>query len=159
MSSVIIWPEVFMVLKKFTLLYLGILVLGLTILSFKDVLFIIGSESQLADVSHHVPGAEQTFYKISGAYKEKSLKPAISYNVNGINYTYIPEYSCKEGCHDIGSKITIFYKKDHPQEVLVSSLAGMWKYKFYFLIVMGVLLLTALPYVYINKQHGSESNG
>lgn len=147
-----------MVLKKFILLYLGVLFLGLLVLSFNDILFIAESESQLAEVSHHVAGEEQTFYKISGPYKEKSLKPAITYSVDGTKYTHIPDYACKEGCHPIGSQVTIFYRKDHPQEVLVSSLAGMWKYKLYFLIVMGVLLLTALPYVYINKRPEFVSN-
>jgi len=148
-------------LKKFALLYSFLLAVGLMILSFKDILFIYSAESQVANVSHHVEAKSETFYKLSGSYVEKSLSPAIDYAVDNRPYTFIPKYSCKDGCHPIGSKLTIFYHKDKPQEVLVSSFGDMWKYKIYFLIMMGVLLLTALPYIYYNakKQPGSGLNG
>lgn len=148
-------------LKKFTVLYIFLLAAGLLILSFKDILFVASAESQVAKVTHHVEAKSEKFYKLSGSYQEKSLSPAIEFAVGGKTYTYIPEYSCKDGCQSIGSDITIFYKKDKPEEVLVSSFGGMWKYKIYFLIAMAVLLLTALPYLYYtsNKRPASESNG
>jgi hypothetical protein len=149
-------------LKKFALLYSLVLVLGLFILSFNDILFIYSAESQTAKVTHFAPAKSAIFYKMSGSYEEKSLlSPAIDYQVGGKLYTHVPKYSCKDGCHSIGSDITIFYKKDKPDEVLVSSFGDMWKYKIYFLIVMFVLLLTALPYIYYNsnKQPSSGSNG
>ena len=138
-------------LKKFALLYLFITFFGLLALSFKDILFITAAESQVAKVGHHVEGKTETFYKMSGSYQEKSLSPAIEYSVNGKNFVHVPEYGCKDGCHSIGSDITIFYKKNKPEEVLVSSFGDMWKYKIYFLIIMGVLLVTSLPYLYYNS--------
>jgi hypothetical protein len=148
-------------LKKFALLYSLLLVLGLFILSFNDILFIYSAESQTAKVTHFVEGKSETYYKLSGKYEEKSLSPAISYQVGDGLYTHIPKYSCKEGCHELGSDITIFYNKDKPVEVLVSSFGGMWKYKIYFLIIMAILLLTALPYIYYhsNKRPASGLNG
>ena len=133
-------------LKKFAFLYLFALSAGLLILSFNDILFIYSAESQVAKVTHHVEGKTETFYKLAGSYQEKSLSPAIDY--------------CKDGCQSIGSDITIFYKKDKPEEVLVSSFGDIWKYKIYFLIIMGVLLVTTLPYIYYNtsKQPESGSN-
>ena len=147
-------------LKKFAFLYLFALSAGLLILSFNDILFIYSAESQVAKVTHHVEGKTETFYKLAGSYQEKSLSPAIDYSVNGKVYTHIPKYSCKDGCQSIGSDITIFYKKDKPEEVLVSSFGDIWKYKIYFLIIMGVLLVTTLPYMYYNtsKQPESGSN-
>lgn len=144
-------------LKKFALLYFFVLAVGLIILSFNDILFIYSAESQVAKVSHFVAAKTETYYKLSGKYEEKSLSPAIDYQVAGKLYTHVPKYSCKEGCHELGSDITIFYNKTRPEEVLVSSFGDMWKYKIYFLIIMGVLLLTALPYIYYhsNKQHAS----
>ncbi len=148
-------------LKKFALLYSFVLAAGLLILSFQDILFVAQAESQVARVTHHVMGKTETFYKLAGSYQEKSLAPAIEYAVDGITYTHIPEYSCKDGCQPIGSDVIIFYKKDQPKEVLVSSFGDMWKYKIYFLIIMGVLLVTSFPYVYYhtNKQPASGSNG
>jgi len=148
-------------LKKFALLYLFLLGAGLLILSFKDIIFVAGAESQVAKVSHHVPGKTETFYKMSGSYQEKSLSPAIEYAVGGKLYTHVPKYSCKDGCQAIGSDVTIFYKKDKPEEVLVSTFNEMWKYKIYFLIIMAVLLVTALPSIYYNtnKPRVSGSNG
>lgn len=144
-------------LKKFIALFAGLIGLGLILLSFKELIFIAGAESQRAQVTHHVPGKTEVFYKMSGSYEEKTLASAISYSVDGQNITYIPDYSCKDGCHKIGSTVTVFYNKQKPQDALVMSFGGFWKYKIYFLIVMAVLFLTSLPYVYytINKPHGS----
>lgn len=138
-------------LKKFALLYLFILSAGLLILSFNDILFVYSAESQVAKVDHHVVGKTETFYKMSGSYEEKSLSPAIEYSVNNKIYTHIPKYSCKDGCQKVGDDVTIFYKKDKPEEVLVSTFNGIWKFKIYFLIIMAVLLVTALPYIYYNS--------
>ncbi len=148
-------------LKKFIFLYLFALAAGLLILSFNDILFVLKAESQVAKVIYHVPGKTETYYKMSGSYEEKSMAPAIEYAVDGKTYTYIPKYSCKDGCQKVGSDITIFYKKERPEEVLVSSFGDMWKYKIYFLIIMAVLLITSLPYLYYTstKQPASESNG
>jgi hypothetical protein len=123
-------------------------------LSFNDILFVSSAESQVAKVAHHVIGKTETFYKMSGSYEEKSLSPAIEYSVNNKIYTHIPTYSCKDGCRPVGSDVTIFYKKDKPEEVLISSFGGIWKYKVYFLIIMAVLGITSLPYIYYttNKQ-------
>lgn len=148
-------------LKKFALIYVIVLCGGLLLLSFKDLIFIAGAESQLAKVAFHVPGPTETYHKLGGSYEEKTLRPAIQFKVGDDKLTHIPEYSCKDGCHEIGSNIFIFYKKDHPQDVLVSSFGGMWKGKIYFLIIMAVLLVTAFPYLYynVNKPRGSGSNG
>ena len=148
-------------LKKFALLYVSILCGGLLLLSFKELIFIAGAETQLAKVTHHVPGPMETYHKLSGEYQEKTLKPAIEYRVGDQNLTYVPNYSCKDGCHSLGTELFIFYKKERPQDVLVSSFGDMWKFKIYFLIIMGVLLVTSFPYIYYttNKQHGSGSNG
>lgn len=148
-------------IKKFAALFAGILGLGLIVLSFKDFIFIAKSESQVARVAYHVPGPVETFYKMSGSYEEKTLKPAIVYEVAGTKITYLPEYSCKDGCQKVGSAVTVFYQKDKPQDALVLTFGGFWKYKIYFIIVMGVLLLTSLPYVYYttNKPRGFGSNG
>jgi len=148
-------------LKKFVLLYLFCLAAGLLILSFRDIFFIYSAESQVAKVTHHVASKTETFYKLGGSYQEKSLSPAIEYAVNNKRYTYVPKYSCKDGCQVIGSDVTIFYKKEKPEEVLVSSFGDMWKYKVYFMIIMGVLLFTTLPYVFYhtNKQPSSGLNG
>ena len=137
-------------LKKFISLYLGLLGLGFLLLSFKELLFIAGAESQVAQVSNHVPGKTEKFYKMTGSYEEKTLSPAISYSVNGEKITTIPEYSCKDGCQKVGSPVTVFYKREKPQDVLIMTFGGFWKYKVYFFIVMLVLLLTSLPYVYYN---------
>lgn len=144
-------------LKKFALLYLFLLSFGLLILTFNDLIFIFSAESQVAKIAHHVEGKIETFYKLSGRYEEKSLAPAIVYSVDGKNYTHVPNYSCKDGCQAIGENITIFYKKDRPEKVLISSFGGIWKYKIYFIIMMAVLLITSLPYIYYNsnKQPGS----
>ena len=144
-------------LKKFACLYVFLLAAGFLVLSAKDLIFIYGSESQIAKVTHHVEGKPETFYKLAGKYQEKSLSPAIEYAVNGKTYTHIPKYSCKDGCEAVGSEITIFYKRDQPEEVLVSSFGDMWKYKVYFLIIMAVLLLTSLPYIYYNSSKRPES--
>lgn len=145
-------------IKKFAALFAGILGLGLLILSSKDFLFMMGSESQVARVSYHVPGPIETFHKLSaGAYEEKTLKPAISYEVNGEKITLIPEYSCTDGCQKVGTEVTVFYHKDRPQEALVMSFGGFWKYKIYFLIVMAVLLLSCLPYVYYQSRKQPSS--
>jgi hypothetical protein len=124
-------------------------------------MFVSGAESQVAKVTHHVEGKTETFYKMTGSYQEKSLSPAIEFAVNGKTYTHIPKYSCKDGCQRVGSDVTIFYKKDKPDEVLVSTFNDMWKFKIYFLIIMAILLATAVPYLYYttNKQPSSESNG
>lgn len=137
-------------LKKFALLYLFLISAGLLILSFNDILFVSSAESQVAKVTHHVIGKTETFYKMSGSYEEKSLSPAIEYSVNNKNYTHVPKYNCKDGCQAVGSDVTIFYKKDKPEEVLVSTFGGIWKYKIYFLIIMAVLGITSLPYIYYN---------
>jgi hypothetical protein len=144
-------------LKKFAFLYLFLLAAGFLVLSAKDLIFIYGAESQVAKVSHHVEGKPETFYRLSGQYEEKNLSPAIEYAVGKKTYTHIPKYSCKDGCQTVGSKITIFYNKQIPEQVLVSSFGDMWRYKIYFLIIMAVLLLTSLPYIYYtsNKQPAS----
>lgn len=144
-------------LKKFALLYLFLLSAGLLILSFRDIIFVFSAESQVAKVSHHVVGKTETFYKLAGSYEEKSLAPAIDYTVNGKIFTHIPDYNCKDGCHPIGQDITIFYKTDKPEEVRVSSFGGIWKFKIYFLIIMGVLLVTTLPYIYYHTNKQPES--
>lgn len=148
-------------IKKFAALFAGILGLGLLILSFKDILFVGKAESQVARVAFHAPGPVEKFYKMSGEYEEKTLKPAIVYEVDGTKITYLPEYSCKDGCEKVGSEVTVFYQKNKPQDPLVITFGGFWKYKIYFLIVMGVLLLTSLPYVYYttSKPRESGSNG
>lgn len=138
-------------LKKFAYLYVFLLAAGFLVLSTKDLIFIYGAESQVAKVAHHVEGKPETFYRLSGKYEEKTLSPAIEYAVGGKIYTHIPSYSCKDGCQSVGSEITIFYNKQRPEEVLVSSFGDMWKYKIYFLIIMAVLLLTSLPYLYYNS--------
>lgn len=141
-------------LKKFVYLYVFLLAAGFLVLSTKDLIFIYGAESQVAKVTHHVEGKPETFYRLSGQYVEKTLSPAIEYAVGGKTLTYTPKYSCKDGCQTIGSEVTIFYNKQQPEEVLVSSFGDMWRYKIYFLIIMAVLLLTSLPYIYYtsNKQ-------
>lgn len=144
-------------LKKFAALFLGLLGLGFLLLSFKELLFIAGAESQVAQVSHHVPGKTEKFYKMSGSYEEKSLAPAISYSVDGEKITTIPEYSCKDGCQKVGSTVTVFYNKKKPQDVLIMSFGSFWKHKVYFFIVMMVLLLTSLPYVYYHSSKPRES--
>ena len=148
-------------LKKFTALFLFVLILGMLVLSFKDILFISTAESQLARVDHYAPGKTEIFYKLGGSYEEKTLSPVISYAVEGKDFSYTTRYSCKDGCHKLGSSITIFYQKEMPSEVLVNSFSDFWKFKIYFLIFMGVLLLTSLPYLYYNanKQPSSELNG
>lgn len=147
--------------KKFAALFVGILGLGLLMLTFKDILFINKAESQAALVAFHAPGPVEKFYKMSGEYEEKTLKPAIVYEVDGTKITYLPEYSCKDGCEKVGTEVTVFYQKEKPQEALIITFNGFWKYKIYFMIIMGVLLLTSLPYVFYNssKQPVSGSNG
>ena len=147
-------------LRKFCVLYVSLLALGLSFLSFRDILFIYSAESQLAKVDHHVPGKVETYYKLGGSYQEQTLTPVINYSVAGKIYSIPTKYSCKDGCHKVGNDITIFYQKSNPDILLVSSFEGMWKYKIYFLIIMGVLMMTSLPYLYysVNKQRGSESN-
>ena len=148
-------------IKKFAALFAGILGLGLLILCFKDIIFISTAESQVAQVAFHAPGPVEKFYKMSGEYEEKTLKPAIVYEVDGTKITYLPEYSCKDGCEKVGSQVTVFYQKNRPQDALLITFGGFWKYKIYFLVVMGVLLLTSLPYVFYNtsKPRESGSNG
>lgn len=147
-------------LKKFALLYFGVLIVGLMALSYKDILFITSAESQKARVTHMVDGETKTFYKVGGSYQEKTLKPAIGYTVDGRTWTYVADYSCKDGCHQIDSQLTIFYNKNRPEEVIISSFEGLWKYKIYFLIVMVILLLFSTPYLYyhVSKPPESESN-
>jgi hypothetical protein len=144
--------------KKFCFLYLGLLAIGLVILGLQDILFIYSAESQLAKVDHYVPGKVETYYKLGGSYQEQTLTPVINYSVGGQTYSTATKYSCKDGCHKVGSDITIFYQKPHPDILLISSFEGMWKFKVYFLILMAVLLLTSLPYLYysVNKQPESE---
>ena len=149
-----------MEIKKFALLYLNLLVLGLLTLSFQDILFIYNSESQVAKIHHFVPGPDQKFYKMGGSYIEKTLTPVVQYSSGGVQLSKELTYSCKDGCHKIGSGLTIFYNKENPSQVLVSSFEGFWKDKIYFLIIMAVLLVTALPYLYyVSKRPLSESNG
>lgn len=144
-------------IKKFAALFAGILGLGILILSFKDFIFMAKAESQMALVAFHAPGPVEKFYKMSGEYEEKTLKPAIVYEVDGTKITYLPEYSCKDGCEKVGSNVMVFYQRNKPQDALILTFGGFWKYKIYFLVIMGVLLLTTLPYIYYNtsKQHES----
>ena len=149
-----------MEIKKFALIYLNFLVIGLLALSFQDILFIYKSESQLAKVHHFVKGPDQKFYKMGGSYVEKTLTPVVQYSTGGVQFSKELSYSCKDGCHKLGSGLTIFYNKENPSQVLVSSFEGFWKDKIYFLIIMAVLLVSALPYLYyISKRPSSESNG
>lgn len=141
-------------LKKFAFLYLTLLFVGLLILSAKDILFIMNAQSQQARITHMVEGETKTFYKLGGSYQEKTLRPAIGYTINDRTWSYVADYSCKDGCHKIDSNLTIFYKKDKPEEVIINSFEGLWKYKIYFLIFMGILLAFSIPYLYyhVNKQ-------
>ena len=144
----------FMHVKKFALLYSFFLIFGLVLLFFQDFIFISSAKTQLAVVDHFEPGKSETFYKLSGSYQEMTLAPVIYYIVGGKNYSFKANYACKDGCHKIGSKITIFYSEKEPSKILINSFQDIWKYKIYFLIFMGVFLLSALPYLYykINKQ-------
>lgn len=145
-------------LKKFAVIYFSVFLVGLLALSAKDILFILNAESQLARVTHMVEGETKTYYKVSGSYEEKTLRPAIGYTINDRTWSHIANYSCKDGCHKIDTFLTIFYKKENPEEVLISSFEGLWKYKVYFVIVMGILLLFSIPYLYyhVNKQPSYE---
>jgi hypothetical protein len=140
--------------KKFALLYSFFLVLGLVLLLFQDFIFILSAKTQLALVDHYEPAKTETFYKLGGSYQEMTLAPVIYYIAGDKKYAFKANYACKDGCHKIGSKITIFYNIKEPSKILINSFQGIWKYKIYFLIFMSVLLLSALPYLYykINKQ-------
>ena len=144
-------------IKKFLVIFSTFLVLGLLGLSFNSLIFIFQSSQVSAKVIQHRSGQIQTFYKMGGNYKVKTLIPIFSYAVNGNNYEFIAPYSCEQGCHHINSEVTIFYLNEKPETVLISSFEGMWKYQVYFIIFMTVLLFTALPYLYFNINKQPES--
>ena len=140
--------------KKFALLYIFFLIFGLVLLSFQDFIFISSAKTQLAVVDHYEPGKLETFYKLGGSYQEMTLSPVIYYVAGVKNYAFKANYSCEDGCHKIGSKITIFYSDKDPSKILINSFQDIWKYKIYFIVFMSVFLLSALPFLYykINKQ-------
>lgn len=141
-------------IKKFLLIFFTILVLGLIGLSFNSIIFVSQSSSTTAKVMKHQPGEIKNFYKLGGNYKVQTLNPIFSYIVNQKSYELMAPYSCEDGCHQIGSIVTLYYLKKKPETVLISSFEGMWKYQVYFFILMTVLLFSSLPYLYynINKQ-------
>jgi hypothetical protein len=144
--------------KRFVILYICVLFLGLGFLSFRDLLFIFNAKSQVARVTHMVEAGPKTFYKIGGSYQEQIFRPALSYLAHDKTWSSVADYGCKDGCHKLDSHLTLFYDQQNPQQILINTFEGMWKPKIYFLIIMGVLFVFSLPNLYypINRRPESE---
>ncbi len=154
MNLITFWPEVFMHIKKFLFIYLLILVFGLLGLSYNSLHFITRSNTATAKVINHKEGKAKILYKLGSHYNVQTFHPVFSYFVEGKNHEYMAEYSCENGCHKLNSTVTVFYLKEKPETVLISTFEGLWKYQVYFIIFMAVLFFSALPYLFykINKQ-------
>ena len=94
-----------------------------------------------------------TVKNIITGYKKNNIE--IVYSVNGVSYTKIFTSSIRTS---IGSNVTIYYKKDNPQQ---SSLTPDSNRVFSFILVLifALLFLGMGIYYLFNPSTGSNSNG
>lgn len=145
-------------LRNFLIAYAVVLIGGLSIISGRDILMIMTQERHEAKVSAHVEAGEKKLYKPGGSYLEKQLAPVFLVMNNGQEETYQATYTCKDGCHRIGSTQTLYLNKEN-KDFLVMTFKDFWSGPVYFMLVMLAFLLFSIGHIQpANKPPVCESN-
>jgi hypothetical protein len=134
-------------LRNFLIVYAVVLIGGLSILSGKDILMIMTQERFEAKVVAHVDAGEKKLYKPGISYQEKHRAPVFMVIINGIEVQLQAPYECKDGCHGIGSKQTLYVDSENPKKFLVMTFKDFWSGPVYFLIVMVVFILFSIGHI------------
>ena len=145
-------------LRNFLIAYAVVLISGLALIAGKDILMIMTQERFEAKVVSHVDAGEKKLYKPGSSYHEKQLAPLFSIMSKGSEERLQANYSCKDGCHTVGTTQTIYFNPDS-KEFLVMTFNDFWDGPVYFLIVMIAFLLFSFGHVRaVNKPPVCELN-
>lgn len=133
-------------LRNFLIGYALVLLSGLVLIAGKDILMVMTQERFEARVVSHAEAGEKKLYKPGGPYQEKHLAPVFSITLNGTEESLKAKYSCKDGCHLIGSYQVLYLNKD-TKEFLVMTFKDFWSGPVYFILVMLAFLIFSIGHI------------
>jgi hypothetical protein len=134
-------------LRNFLIAYALLLIGGLAIISGQDILMILTQERHEAKVVGFADAGEKKLYKPGTSYQEKHLAPVLAVTVNGIEERLQAKYECKDGCHKLGSSVTVYLDNQNSKNFLVMTFKDFWSGPVYFLIVMMAFILFSIGHI------------